>query len=359
MGMQISKKLGWVGILMAFGMIGGIGARADEAVGGNPPQAGEESPTWWKLEEVKAQLSGTGLEGEVHAIRADEALFVFTLRNPANFFEFVHFSLVPKTNRVREQLIALNRHDRVRLFGEVMENKSPQVHVEVSKVEMVRAYDPGMPIPPYEYEVTLPADLPRDEAGNGDALFLVHAIHGDGKILVVEYKDAVIPIFVPNGEISKGLYRNDVIRLRYKIRNTPSEPTHLRLRTDVEKPLELVESALSKHGLPADLTGPLVLFPRSPQVNQNVFALHEVVQGGATRQYTLANFETPEAFKAIRLKCEAAWATDPENYTNGRNKLVHRKIRVHARGVFNVVDPNQANVQILLNSADDLEFIAE
>lgn len=348
-----------MGILMGLGMIGGSVAQAEGPVEPIPSQPGEAAPSWWKLEEIKAQLSGAGLEGEVHAIRADQALFVFTLRNPDDFFEFVHFSLIAKTPRIHEQLSALNRHDRVKLWGDIQENKSPQVHIEVSKVETVRAYDPGIPIPPYEYEATLPADLPRDEAGDGEALFLVHAIHGEGRILVVEYKDAVIPIFVPNGELSKGLYRNDVIRLRYKIRNTPKEPTHLRLRAEVAKPLELIESALSKHGLPADLTGPLVLFPKSPQVNQNVFALHEEVQGGATRQYTLANFESPEAFKAIRLKCEAAWATDPSNYANGRNKLLHRKIKVRARGTFNVVNPNQANVQILLKSADDLEFLAE
>jgi hypothetical protein len=39
--------------------------------------------------------------------------------------------------------------------------------------------------------------------------------------------------------------------------------------------------------------------------------------------------------------------------------LLHRKIKVRARGTFNVVNPNQANVQILLKSADDLEFLAE
>jgi hypothetical protein len=271
----------------------------------------------------------------------------------------VHISLVPIKASIQEKLAVLHRHDRVRLKGAILENKSPQIHVEVSGVELVRAYDPGREIPPYDYEVTLPEGLPQDEAGNGDALFLVHAIHGEGKILVVEYKDAVIPIYVPNGALAKDLYRNDIIRLRYRVRKDPAQPTHLRLRNDVEKPLELVESALSKHGLPADLTGALVLFPKSPQVSIDVFALHEVVEGGATRQYTLANFDSPEVFKAIRQKCTTAWAQDPGNFVNGRNKLIHRKVRVRGKGVFNVVDPNQANVQILLKSADDLEFFTE
>ncbi len=315
--------------------------------------------SWWNPEELASRLATTGVEGEVHAIRGDSQLFVFTLRNPENFFEFIHFSLVPKTPRIEKELETLNRHDRIRIFGEVLKNRSPQIHIEASQVEVVRRYDPGMPVPPYEYEVTLPSDLPRDEQGNGEALFLVHAVHGDGKILVVEYKDAVIPIFVKDPIVSKDLYRNDVIRLFYRIQNTPSEPTHLKLRTEVAAPIVLEESAVSKHGLPADLTGRLVLFPKSPQVSLDVYALHEEVLGGATRQYTLANFDTPGVFKAIREKCAAAWARDPENYVNGRNKFLHRTIRIRARGVFNVVDPNQANVQILLKSADDLEILAD
>jgi hypothetical protein len=341
---------------------GGVAGGAASVQAGEPSRAPAVDPapaSWWNIDDIKSRLAGPGLEGEVHAVRAEESLFVFTLRNPANFFEFVHISLVPINAPIQEKLAVLHRHDRVRLKGAILENKSPQIHVEVSGVELVRAYDPGREIPPYDYEVTLPEGLPQDEAGNGDALFLVHAIHGEGKILVVEYKDAVIPIYVPNGALAKDLYRNDIIRLRYRVRKDPAQPTHLRLRNDVEKPLELVESALSKHGLPADLTGALVLFPKSPQVSIDVFALHEVVEGGATRQYTLANFDSPEVFKAIRQKCTTAWAQDPGNFVNGRNKLIHRKVRVRAKGMFNVVDPNQANVQILLKSADDLEFFTE
>jgi hypothetical protein len=312
---------------------------------------------WWSEEELKQKLGSTGVEGELHAVHAETETYVFTLRNPNNFFEFVHFSLVPWTQRLGRQLANLKRHDRVRIFGEVMRNRSPQIHIQLVNLEIIQLYQPERTFPPYEREVTLPRDLPRNAAGNGEALFLVHAVHAEGQILVVEFKDAVIPIFVREPKISKELYRNDIVRIFYRLQSSPTDPTHLRLRNDVAEPIVRVESARAKHGLPADLTGALVLFPKSPQVSVDVFALHEEVEGGATRQYTLANFESPEVFQAIREKCLQAWQRDPENYVNGRNKLLHNKIRVRARGIYNVVDPNQANIQILLKSADDLEIL--
>ena len=311
------------------------------------------------LDQIAKDLKGPGVVGEVHAVVAEQSLFVFTVRNPNDFFDFRHFSLVPKLPSVARSLSELQRHDRIRLHGELMENRSPQPHIEVSALEMVRAYDPGMPIPPYEREVTIPEDLPRDDQGRGEALFLVHAIHAGGKILVVEFKDAVLPVYVVDPALTKDLYRNDVIRMRYKVRRTPSAPTHLALRSDAGPAVELLESAVAKHGQPADVTGPLVMFPKSPQVLFDVFAVHEDVEGGATRQYTLINFGSPEVFHAIRQKCADAWARDPDTVRNGRNKLIHERIRVRARGVFNVVDPNQANVQIKLESADDLELLVD
>lgn len=164
------------------------------------------------LDRIAKDLAGAGVEGEVHAVVGEQNLFVFTVRNPSDFFDFRHFSLVPKLPSVGRALSALNRHDRVRLRGELIENKSPQPHIEVTSVEMVRAYDPGMPIPPYEREVTIPEDLPRDAQGNGEGLFLVHAIHADGRVLVVEYKDAVLPVYVVDATLTKDLFRNDVSR---------------------------------------------------------------------------------------------------------------------------------------------------
>ena len=314
-----------------------------------------ESPI--ALPKLQEQLRTTGLVGEIHGSREDLALFVLTVRNPQNFFEYQHISLIAKTPETAADLSGLHRHDQVRVFGDFIENRSPQPHAEVTRLEIVRRYEPGTSMPDYSYETELPRDLPRDANGQGEATFLVHAVHAEGKILVLEYRDSIVPVFVRDGALTSGLYRNDLIRLAYRVQAEPQAPVHLRIRTDLPKPLELLESALAKHGKPADLTGALVLFPKSPQVSLDVYALHETIEGGATRQYTLVNFDSPDVFRAIREKLAAAWAQAPNEVRNGRNKLIHNRLRVRARGIFNCVDPNQANVQILLKSAEDLEVL--
>jgi len=307
------------------------------------------------LEQIRAALEGDGVVGEVHGVRAEESVFVFTWRNPNDFFDFLHVSLIPETTAVATSLAQFGRHDRVRIQGKLLDIRSPQPHIEVTGVELVRAWNPSIPAPRYDYEATIPDDLPRRADGSGKATFLVHAVHGEGKIVVLEFKDAVIPVFFQDGSQTQGLYRNDMVEFSYRIRNRPESPAHL-LPASVPNPIKVIESALSKHLQPADLTGSLVLFPKSPQVSLDVYALHEATLGGATRQYTLVNFDNPEVFKAIRAKCAEAWSKDPNNFRNGRNKLIHHSIKVRAKGLFNVVDPNQANVQILLKSADDLEI---
>ncbi|MGZ3706939.1 MAG: hypothetical protein ACXVA8_13000, partial [Bdellovibrionota bacterium] len=109
------------------------------------------------------------------------------------------------------------------------------------------------------------------------------------------------------------------------------------------------------HGKPAALDGELVLFPKSPEIIFNVFALLQHLDNGLTRQYTLVNFDDPALFKKIREKLQAEWDKFPA-YVNGRNKLVSTKVRVRAKGTFNEIDPGQANPQILLKSVDDVEL---
>ncbi len=339
--------MNWTGVLVAV-----MGVFAMSSFQSSHSRADEPSP----LEQIQVALAGDGVEGEVHGVRPEESVFVFTWRNPNDFFDFLHLSLVPETTDVAAALSKYGRHDRVRLKGKLLDLRSPQPHIEVSSVELVRAWNPSFPAPRYDYEVSIPEDLPLRADGTGRATFLVHAVHGDGKIVVLEYKDAVIPVFFQDPSLTKNLYRNDVVEFSYRIKARPESPAHL-VPAPLPTPIKVLESALSKHLQPADLTGSLVLFPKSPQVSLDVYALHEEVSGGATRQYTLVNFDNPEVFKAIRAKCAEAWSKNPSEYRNGRNKLIHNSIKVRAKGLFNVVDPNQANVQILLNSADDLEIL--
>ena len=298
--------------------------------------------------------AGRAVEGEVHGAFPELELYVFTYRNPENFFEYVEVSLIAPTEELAAQLAALHRHDRVRIRGGLADNRSQQRHVELQSLEVVSKYEASPPIPPYEYEASIPDDL----RGKDSELFLVHAVNAGGSVLVVEHEDVVLPVYVTRPELTRDLARNDVVRLHYEIRSRPDRPVHLQLQ-DIERPVEVVESVTALHGKPASIEGPLVLFPRSPQVRFNVFAVLQELPGNTQRQYTLVNFDDPAVFETIRTKLQNAWdAAGPDSAVSGRNKLVSTKVRIRATGTFNQIDPNQANAQIVLGGPDSIEILA-
>lgn len=301
----------------------------------------------------RALAAGRAVEGEIHGAYPALDQYVFTYRAEDDFFDFVEVSLIPANPEVAERLARLRRHDRVRIEGVRAENRSEQMHVEVSALEVVTKYEASPAVPPYAHEAAVPADL----EGKDSELFLVHAVNAGGAVLVVERGDVVVPVFVRRPEFTRDLARNDVVRLRYEIRRRPNSPVHLEL-ADVEHPVEVVDSITALHGQPADVEGALVMFPRSPQVRFDVFAVLQELPGGTQRQYTLVNFEDQERFAAIREKLAAVWsAAGRDSAVSGRNKLVSTKVRVRAKGTFNQIDANQANAQIVLAGPEAIEIL--
>ncbi len=306
-----------------------------------------------KLE--RALQAGRAVEGEIHGAFPDLSLYVFTYRNPENFFDYVEASLIATSPEIGAKLAALRRHDRVRIEGVRADNRSQQMHIELRSLEVVTKYEASPAIPAYEHQASIPNDL----LGKDNELFLVHAVNAGGSVLVVEREDVVLPVYVLRPELTRDLARNDVVRLYYEIRSRPDRPVHLELK-DVERPVEVVDSITALHGRPAALEGALVLFPKSPQVIFNVFAVLQELPGNAQRQFTLVNFEDPAKFEAIRNKLQAAWdAAGPDAAVSGRNKLISTKVRVRVTGTFNQIDPNQANAQIVLDGPDALEIITQ
>jgi hypothetical protein len=304
-----------------------------------------------KLE--RALEAGRAVEGEIHGAYPELQQYVFTYRNPDDFFDYVEVSLIPATPEIAAGLRDLRRHDRVRIEGERAENRSPQMHVEVRALEVVTKYEASPEVPRYEHEAAVPEDL----QGKDSELFLVHAVNAGGEVLVVEHGDVVLPVYVRRPELTRDLARNDLVRLRYEIRSRPDRPVHLEL-ADVERPVEVVDSITALHGRPADVEGALVMFPKSPQVRFDVFAVLQELPGDARRQFTLVNFDDPAKFEAIRDKLQSAWANAGAGAaTSGRNKLISTKVRVRAKGTFNQIDPNQANAQIVLDGPEAIEIL--
>jgi hypothetical protein len=304
------------------------------------------------LKDIEKQLSTTGCTGWIHGAVADQSMYVFTYRNPKDFFDYIEMSLVSEDPEMMKKFAEFSRQDEVKVKGAFMDNPSPQKHINVSSIEMVKKYKQPYKTEPYEHEAKIPNDL----VGKTNEVFMVHAVGGDGHILVVEYKDAVLPIFVENAAFTKNLYRNDVVNLKFGFQDEPDRPVHLVLTETDPQPVTVLDSIQAKNGKPAVLEGALIMFPKSPEIKFNVFAVQELLDNGLNRQYTLINMDNPKVFTQIREALQKEWDKFPGQYTNGRNKLLNKQIRVKVTGIYNEVDPSQANPQILLSSVDSIVF---
>lgn len=309
-----------------------------------------EPDDWPALE---AELAGPGLVGWMHAAVPEAGLFVFTYRKPGDFFAYVDLPIIP-AGETYAALAELRRHDKVRLFGRFADNDAAKPHVRATKIELVEAYASAYATPDYDREIALPAGVPDEDV----LIAKVHAVDGAGTVLVLEWRDAVIPVRVDRPEQVRELWRNDKVRVHISRAGYPDTPAHVVLDPEVEQPVELLERVAQDHGEPVTLRGSLVLFPQSPQIVFDIYALQVVDADGIRRNYTLVNFEDMELFEAIRARLAEIWTAAPEDPANGRNKLIKRGVELEVTGVLNVVSAAQANPQLLLSSPDDVRLLA-
>ena len=273
-----------------------------------------------------------------------------SVREPDNFFNYREFSLLPKNNQTLANLSEVNRHDRVCIHGYIISNPSPQKHIAVKSVEILESWTGLAGLPEYHRKANIPAELLDRDSFIGK----VHAIGEEGKILVMEYKDGVLPVFVKSSEYTKDLYRGDIVRLSYKLKKVPKIPTHLKLNSQVEQPVQVIDAIADWNGQENTLTGNLVKFPQSPQLNFDVYAI-EVDTMGVKRYFTLVNFDDMDEFQNIRDKLARIWDENSTTVKLGRNMLINPEITMEAHGQTNIVSPEQANPQILLDTAADIQ----
>ena len=303
-----------------------------------------------EMPRLSRELKTTGLIGRIHGAVESSKLFVMSVREPDDFFNYREFSLLPKNKQTLATLSQVNRHDRICIHGRIISNPSPQKHIAVKSVEVLESWIGLEGFPEYNREANIPTELLDRDSFIGK----VHAIGEDGKILVMEYKDGVLPVFVKSPEYTKDLYRGDIVRLFYKLKKVPKRPTHLKLNSQVEQPVEIIDAIAEWNGKENTLTGNLVKFPQSPQLNFDVYAL-EVETQGVKRYFTLVNFEDIEEFQNIRDKLARIWDDNSQTAKLGRNMLINPNITIEAHGQTNIVSPEQANPQILLNTAQDIQ----
>ncbi len=296
------------------------------------------------------ELETAGLVGEIHGAVAPFAMTVLSVREPENFFNHREFSLIAANAEVQQALADVSRHDRVCVHGLVLENPSPQPHLLIDEVTVLEAWQGLAEYPKYEYQV----DLPKDLQDNDEFLGIVHAVGAGGRLLVMGYKDGILPLFVESPEFTQDLYRGDIVRVHYQIQGIPERPTHIRLNDTMAQPLEVIDSIASWHEQAKTLSGSLVKFPKSPQLKFDVYAI-DVETEGLHRTFTLLNFTDMDLFTGIREKLAQIWDAHADQAERDRNSLVNRSVTITAKGVINVVSPEQANPQILINSIDDVK----
>jgi hypothetical protein len=301
-------------------------------------------------------LEAEGLSLEVHGIVGQNGLFVVTFRNPENFFDFLHLSLIPNTRETRQIITTLKRHDVITVKGFIdFTLESPQPHIKASSIMRTFSNPESETMGDYTYQTQIPTEL-----NNLKTLFAkVHAVFDEGKILVIEYKDAVLPVFVDEKflNFTKNLYRGDLIEIDFTIQRQPRRPVHLNLREDSEKPVRLQRSVVKGHGEQITLTGKLLRFPKSPMVQFPVFAIDVEIASGITLPHTVLSFTNPTLFRAFREKCQKIWEQFPQSIRNVRNKLINDSISLKVKGTYNMIDPGQANPQIVIESLEDVEFL--
>ncbi len=347
--MVLSRYRNLVLVLIGIVLVTTIGvwnSTAKEACNYHP-----EAYKGLELSQLTTELEGTGLVGRIHGAASDANLFVLSVRDPNSFFKHREFSLLARDDQARKTLSKVNRHDQMCVKGRFLDNPSPQKHISIKSVKVLDHWAGLDAFPEYEHTAKLPDELKTQSSFVGK----VHAIGAEGKILVVEYQDGVLPIFVQTPDITKDLYRGDIVRIAYKIQQWPQQPTHLQLDTEAEQPVEVLEAIASLHQQPKTFSGKLVKFPQSPQIKFDVFAI-EVETQGVNRTFTLVNFENMEEFQNIRDTLSEIWDSHVDTVTIGRNMLVNPEVVMEATGTINVVSTEQANPQILLKTAADLKI---
>ncbi len=303
------------------------------------------------MAEVQRQLKGDGLVGHMHASVPEYQTWVFNLQQ-GSFFNNYQFPLAIMDPAALEVAKTLRRHDKVQLNGSILENGAAQKHLMITNIKVLEPFDNSALEGKYNRTHATPNEL----MNSTEAVVAVHAINADGTSLMVEYRDFVVQVVINNGALAKDLYRNDKIKIHFRPSQIEGRPLHLILNEKVEKPIEMVDRLVDLHGKHATAEGCLVLFPQSPQINRDIYALLEVDAQGVMRTWTLTNFSSREVIDGISKNLGDFWTENKGTAVNFRNKMLNTGIRVKATGTLNIVSPNQANPQILLSKIEDLQL---
>jgi hypothetical protein len=311
--------------------------------------------------------SDDGLVGWIHGAVPRYKQYLFTYRledanDPMAFFKAEQFSLSGATPEIWAEFASLKRHDKVSLKGKVLGNRSPLKHLVITSVKVIKKYDKPTENP-YSFDASKLGDVT-----SFNVFGQVHAVVSSedaGYAMVIERDNFMMPVAVStqHDEIAKKLYKGDIVSVDIKVvRGSDGRPPHF--ETDGDKPnaLKIVDPLVNCHGVHRGVTGHLVKFDKSPAISTDVYAVRIVDGNGIARNMTLfpgVSAEDPkfyEIFMAVKTKAEKAWNDSLEAPSVVRNYNEKKSIKVTVRGKINVLSTEQANAQVYIMSADDVDF---
>ena len=308
-----------------------------------------------------------GLVGWIHGSVPRYKQFLFTYRkedpnDPMAFFKSEQFSLSGATPEIWASFASLKRHDKVRLKGKVLGNRSPIKHLTISSIEVLKKY--ANPTEnPYSFDASKLADVTRF-----NVFGQVHAVVSSedaGYAMVIERDNFMMPVAVmtQHEDLAKKLFKGDIVSVDIKVvPGKAGRPPHF--MTDGDKPnaLKIIDPLVNCHGVNRTVEGHLVKFNKSPAINTDVYAVRIIDGNGIARNMTLfpgVSAEDPkfsEIFMAVKSKAEKAWNDSTEAPSVVRNYNEKKSIKVTVRGMINVVSTEQANAQVYIMSADNVDF---
>ncbi|MFK7873632.1 MAG: hypothetical protein AB8C84_10805 [Oligoflexales bacterium] len=282
---------------------------------------------------LQEALSNKGAYLEVHGLTHDRDHAVVTWRSSIEFFVYRHFPMIAINEDVKDVVKTLQRHDSIRVWGFIKMSSAGQLHLKVQRLVVEKRYDN------LRQRSVVDLNLPQKIQAR------VH-FHNE-KVLVVDWGKTTFPIIVPQGKL---FWRNDVVEVLVEKKKWPKYPSHFKA---LEFP-EVVESAQHFHQVHKHVEGRLVRYPKSPQIKFDVYAVEWV--SPQTRWPRLLTIlpENMDDFFTVHQKLETLWqGSESIVEWEGNHEVSSHMIQV--AGKLQVQDPEQANIQVIVTSCDDIQ----
>jgi hypothetical protein len=322
----------------------------------HPPTGKSEAPSKAKPKHVtdfyelvdwsylQKALSGTGISGRIHGAVPELNQYIIVLgQDLAAAVELPIYTHDPK---VAEQMKKLHRNDLVTIKGKVVK-RSPINHLAVTALEVNEPFKTTFSGPHEKVEAKLPPEL----VDGSEIIATIHAAPRHGKVLVLDYKGRVLPLFLPEEgyDLTNEICRGDKVRIQYFYREMPEGvPPHLELDLSAQNPIDDFDKMLDQDEREVELEGLLTLHERNPVVTVDVFGLQVTDKLGLTRIYFIMNFD-PE----VRGKLQKLWEENRGSLIVGRNLEYNPKIRLKITGTVSSIrmfSSRQGNPQLYFDS---------